>query len=277
MSYSERLYTCGSLGLLLVTLLACKSFAKRSEESTVSPPATESDEPSAASADDPPATADTATAAATAAPGSSGATKTAKRPLVVPSPTTDRFGRNRDKDGPCPKGFVEQPGVEQYSSCARACTGDATCHGHTCVDSDVGDGKVCSDIAIKTAAAPAAGTRGAACKVSADCATPWKCLSPQSSQVELTCQKTCRAGSDCGDDEKCLSSLFTGPGAPDICQTIAYPRGEVMVDLDGSGSHECAKPCKSDDGCEESWRPRQCTPGSTRLKPRGPVSVCRPL
>jgi hypothetical protein len=75
------------------------------------------------------------------------ATSTNTKALAVPSPTTDRFPRNRLKDGPCPAGFTEQPGVEEHSSCARACKTDSDCHAHTCVDSDVGDGKVCSDVA----------------------------------------------------------------------------------------------------------------------------------
>lgn len=48
-----------------------------------------------------------------------------KKPLAVPSPSTDRFARNRDKDGPCPAGFVEQPGAEANSTCARECKKDA--------------------------------------------------------------------------------------------------------------------------------------------------------
>jgi hypothetical protein len=98
----------------------------------------------------------TTTAKTGAASTAAVAAKNAKAALAVPSPTTDRFARNRDKDGPCPAGFVEQPGAEQHSTCARSCKTDATCHGHTCVDSDVGDGKVCSEIASKTPAASAA-------------------------------------------------------------------------------------------------------------------------
>jgi len=113
-----------------------------------------------------PAATTAATAAATAAPTTTAkptaaaatavAAKNAKAALAIPTPTTDRIPRNRDKDGPCPTGFVEQPGVENHSTCARSCKTDANCHAHTCVDSDVGDGKVCSEIASKTPAASAA-------------------------------------------------------------------------------------------------------------------------
>jgi hypothetical protein len=72
--------------------------------------------------------------------------------MAVPSPTTDRFSRNRDKDLPCPPKFTEQPGAEQFSTCARDCKTDSDCHGHKCDDSMVGDGKVCSE--EKVAVAP---------------------------------------------------------------------------------------------------------------------------
>jgi hypothetical protein len=151
-----------------------------------------------------PTAATTAPAAATAAavtsakpiPGSTAvAAKNAKHPLVAPSPTTDRFARNRDKDGPCPVGFVEQPGVEEHSSCARACKTDATCHGHTCVDSDVG--KVCSDIASKTTAASAA-------------KPALKCKANEFDDGER-CVKTC------GDDKDCAGLKGTS------CQMIRVP------------------------------------------------------
>lgn len=114
-----------------------------------------------------PATAATASAAATttakvaAASTAAVTAKNAKAALAIPSPTTDRIPRNRDKDGPCPAGFVEQPGVENHSTCARSCKTDANCHAHTCVDSDVGDGKVCSEIASKTPAASATAAKAA--------------------------------------------------------------------------------------------------------------------
>src|SRR4051794_10318005 len=87
-----------------------------------------------------------ATATASHAPVTKAATpaitdggKASTTALNPPTPTTDRFPRNRLKDGPCPAGFTEQPGVEERSSCARNCKKDADCNGHTCVDSDVGD------------------------------------------------------------------------------------------------------------------------------------------
>jgi hypothetical protein len=77
-----------------------------------------------------------------------------KQPLTA-SAKIDRIPRNRDKDGPCPTGFAEQPGVENHSVCARVCKTEADCHGHTCEDSDIGNGKVCTETASKkTALAP---------------------------------------------------------------------------------------------------------------------------
>ena len=130
----------------------------------------------------------TGTAKTGAAPTGAVAAKNAKAVLAVPSPTTDRFARNRDKDGPCPAGFVEQPGVEQHSTCARACKTDATCHAHTCVDSDVGDGKVCSDIASK---APAASASAAAAKPAT------KCKANEIDDGGGTCLRTCNDDKDC--------------------------------------------------------------------------------
>lgn len=116
----------------------CSKLAALAKEQE--PPAADAATPTAATASAPAATASanaapSTTAKTTATPAV--AAKQAKGALAVPSPTTDRFPRNRDKDGPCPAGFAEQPGVEQHSTCARVCKTDTNCHGHTCVDSDL--------------------------------------------------------------------------------------------------------------------------------------------
>jgi hypothetical protein len=112
--------------------------------------------------------------------------------MKPPTPTSDRFARNRDKDGPCPKGFTEQPGVENHSWCAKNCQKDADCTGHTCADSEVGDGKTCSDIASKTK--PAAHT----------------CKSNEIDDGDR-CLKQCTKDSDCPKGVKCTSMMVPNP------------------------------------------------------------------
>ncbi len=131
----------------------------------------------------------TAAAKATAAAATAVAAKNAKAALAIPTPTTDRIPRNRDKDGPCPTGFVEQPGAENHSTCARSCKTDASCHAHTCVDSDVGDGKVCSDIASKPSASAAA-------------RTALKCKANELEDGDR-CAKICSNDKDCAKGQKC--------------------------------------------------------------------------
>ena len=146
------------------------------------------------------ATAATASAAPTAAAKATATAvaKNAKAALAIPSPTTDRIPRNRDKDGPCPAGFVEQPGVENHSTCARSCKTDANCHAHTCVDSDVGDGKVCSEIASKTPAASAA-------------KPPIKCKANEIDDGDR-CLKTCNDDKDCAATKtKCTEFKVPNP------------------------------------------------------------------
>ena len=155
------------------------------------------------------ATATTATAATSAAPPTPTTTaklaavatavaKNAKAALAIPSPTTDRIPRNRDKDGPCPAGFVEEPGAENHSTCARSCKTDANCHAHTCVDSDVGDGKVCSEIASKTPAASAARPPALKCKAN---------------ELEDNdhCAKICSNDKDCAKGQKCVQFNVPNP------------------------------------------------------------------
>jgi hypothetical protein len=132
----------------------------------------------------------TDTAASTAAASASAVVAKAAAPAAHPSAsaagnkpltasaTTDRVPRNRDKDGPCPAGFVEQPGVENHSVCARTCKTEADCHGHTCEDSDVGSGKVCTDTASKKTAARS------------------KCK-PDEIEDGSDCLKPCTADKDC--------------------------------------------------------------------------------
>jgi hypothetical protein len=129
-------------------------------------------------------------AAATKPDAGHASTTTAMKP---PTPTTDRFPRNRLKDGPCPAGFTEQPGVEEHSSCARNCKKDADCNGHTCVDSDIGDGKVCSDTASSAKPKPAAHT----------------CKKDEIDDGER-CYKQCTKDADCGK-QKCASMMVPNP------------------------------------------------------------------
>ena len=123
-----------------------------------------------------------------------------KKPMAVPSPTTDRVPRNRLKDGPCPPGFVEQPGVEEHSSCARSCKSATDCHGHTCADSDVGDGKVCTDEVPK---APAASAKPAAAT---------KCKAGEIDDQDK-CVKLCTTAKDCPKGSQCLPATVISKSA----------------------------------------------------------------
>jgi hypothetical protein len=147
------------------------------------------------------ATATTPPAASSAPPvvkAAATTTSSGKKALVA-SPTTDRVQRNRDKDGPCPAGFAEQPGVENHSVCARTCKTETDCHGHTCEDSDVG-GKVCSEIASKK--------------------TATKC---KANEIEdgKDCLKQCSADKDCGKG-KCeqmkVPNPFGGTSTAMVCR-----------------------------------------------------------
>ncbi len=119
----------------------------------------------------------------------------AKKVMAVPSPTTDRIQRNRDKDPPCPPSFVEQPGVENHSICARVCKTEKDCHGHLCEDSDVGNGKVCLDVPSK---APAAKPVAAKCKAG-------------EFDDDGTCLKTCNTDSDCPKKGTCEQIRVPNP------------------------------------------------------------------
>jgi hypothetical protein len=202
-----------ALGVSAVTLVSgCSKLAALAKDddgtatdAAASTAATASAATTAAATATPTGTAKTAVPATGAV-----AAKNAKKTLVAPSATTDRFGRNRDTDGPCPAGFVEQPGVENHSSCARSCKTDATCHGHTCVDSDVGDGKVCSEIASKTPAASAS----AAAKPGSKC---------KANEIDDggECLKACDKDSDCPAKKTCqgirVANPFGGTSAAQAC------------------------------------------------------------
>lgn len=123
------------------------------------------------------------------------AAPSAKKAMAIPSPTTDRFGRNRLKDGPCPARFTEEPGVEDHSWCARVCKSNSDCHGHLCDDSDVGNGKVCKDEKAPAAAA-------AKCKGSEIPAGP-----------NGECVKQCMTNQECGTGGTCAPTSFTDPSA----------------------------------------------------------------
>lgn len=118
-------------------------------------------------------------------------TSSSAKKTLVASPTTDRLPRNRDKDPPCPAGFVEQPGVENHSICARACKTETDCHGHTCEDSDVGNGKVCTDTASKKTAAT-------------------KCK-PNQIEDGKDCLNPCTQDKDCGKNGHCEQMKVPNP------------------------------------------------------------------
>ncbi len=129
--------TLGACGVLLIAALACKGGKK--DDPAPEPVTTTTAAVSApvATVDDTPSAAPTEFVKPV--------TKPKATVMSIPTPSTDRIPRNRDKDLPCPPKFTEQPGVEQYSTCARDCKTDSDCHGHKCDDSMVGDGMVCSD------------------------------------------------------------------------------------------------------------------------------------
>jgi hypothetical protein len=127
----------------------------------------------------------------------------AKKALATPSSTTDRFPRNRLKDGPCPAGFVEQPGAEEHSSCARSCKTDTDCHAHTCVDSDVGNGKVCSNEAA-TAKPTAAIANLPKCKGEERL---WA-ANEKSTPFCATGEPTCSSDKDCKGKGTCFEGMM---------------------------------------------------------------------
>jgi len=183
-----------ALVLSLVVLAGCKLLNKAAEGA---------DAGATADAGPTTATTDTATASASAAPSAvtaKAAATTAKhdagptagKTMAVPSPTTDRFPRNRDKDGACPTGFSEQPGVENHSWCARNCKTETDCHGHTCEDSQISDGKVCSDTASKPKVARA------------------KCKADEIDDGDA-CYKQCTKDADCTKPKKCLEMRVPNP------------------------------------------------------------------
>ncbi|HEY8072556.1 MAG TPA: hypothetical protein VIF62_00555 [Labilithrix sp.] len=179
-----------TLSILLITTCGCSKLLQKTDEATAD----------AAAASTATATASVATASASA---SSSAVAKAAQPSVkaadsasgkhalVASSTTDRVPRNRDKDGPCPANFAEQPGVENHSVCARVCHTEADCHGHTCEDSDIGNGKVCTDTASKKAAAP-------------------KCK-PNQIEDGTDCLNPCTQDKDCGKNGHCESMKVANP------------------------------------------------------------------
>jgi len=188
----EVAFTLTACGALLVAVLACKGGKK--------------DDP----APEPVVTA-AATATATTVDTASAAPTESAKPVVekpkatamsVPTPTTDRIPRNRDKDLPCPPRFTEQPGAEQYSTCARDCKTDLDCHGHRCDDSMVGDGKVCSE---ETVAVVPKGLSMSFDSKGAPCPDGY---AQGSMDNPGTCRKKCTTPKDCMKDFGCRDDHF---------------------------------------------------------------------
>jgi hypothetical protein len=185
-----------ALVVSLVVVAGCKLLNKAAEGA---------DAGATADAGPTTATTDTVTASASAAPSAATAKAatattahktdagpTAGKTMTAPSPTTDRMPRNRDKDGACPTGFTEQPGVENHSTCARNCKTEADCHGHTCEDSMISDGKVCSDTASKPKPARA------------------KCKADEIDDGDA-CYKQCTKDTDCTKPKTCQQMRVPNP------------------------------------------------------------------
>lgn len=207
---------CIVLLAILSTISGCSKLLSRGDGDAGAATATATDAEATATATPSASAAMSApvTAKATASPAKPGA-----KPLAVPSPTTDRFGRNRDKDGPCPTGFTEQPGVENHSYCARNCKTDADCHGHACDDSMVGDGKVCSDAPSSPSSAKDAGAAG---KDAGSAKTPASKCKANEIDDGSSCLKTCEKDADCPAKQKCeqirVPNPFGGTSAAFACQ-----------------------------------------------------------
>jgi hypothetical protein len=115
------------------------------------------------------------------------------------------------------------------------------------------------------------------CTVAADCTAPFKCVAISGTKGKLTCEKPCKTGAECGDDERCGSTNASSPGGiSQVCQKLDCSGTPGEVAIDDNGDHECAKPCKTDAECTQSFRPRQCQAGATQLRPRKSISTCFP-
>jgi hypothetical protein len=186
---SHVLSTLLSCGVVLVAVLACKGGKK---DDPVPDPANSV------------AASDTASAA-TPTVETARAPEKPKATTMTASPTTDRVHRNRDKDLPCPPGFTEQPGAEQFSTCARNCKTDSDCHGHKCDDSEVGDGKVCSEEQVQATAKVPAGQSMSFDSKGAPCPAGY---AQGSMDNPGTCRKACKTAKDCAKDYGCRDDHF---------------------------------------------------------------------
>jgi hypothetical protein len=219
----ERLRTYGSLGVILLALLACKSFGKK-EESTVDPsPTTATTDTAAASTDEP------AASAAPSASATAAATATAAAPTVKLQDCGERYAAPARLDGQCadycgvgytcapnetctPSSWPTKSGVRNVAVCAEK--GIAL---RAPVVGAAWDGKApalatsaAASASGKTATVDAGMAKGATAVMPTPAATVDAVDHPEGKScptgwvgIPASCNRPCKADGDCHGKNKC--------------------------------------------------------------------------